>query len=186
MSNRYLQLFLISNLLIILDQYTKMWVATHIPQGHFILAVKNFLAITHVRNPGVAFGLFAEGPSNLKTYILVGFSVVAIIAILVFYHQNPRDNLMVRFALILIFSGAIGNLIDRVLYHEVIDFIDIYFGNFHWPAFNIADSCITIGVIMMFFDLIRGGGHEPQPVTATKASSEPPENSDSQGTSEER
>jgi len=59
--------------------------------------------------------------------------------------------------LILIFSGAIGNLIDRILYHEVIDFIDLFVGRYHWPAFNIADSCITVGVVLMFTDLIRSG-----------------------------
>jgi len=186
LSNRYLQLFLISNLLIILDQYTKMWVVTHIPQGHFISVLENLLAITHIRNPGVAFGLFAEGSSDLKIYIFVGFSLIAIIAILIFYHQNPSHNLMVRWALILIFSGAIGNLIDRVLYHEVIDFIDIFFGSYHWPAFNIADSCITIGVVLMFFDLIRGGGHEPPPVESSETPPDSPENSDSSVPSGER
>lgn len=178
MSNRYLQLFLISNLLVILDQYTKMWVNTHIPQGHFIVAIENFLKITHIRNPGVAFGLFAESPSTIKTYVFVGFSVIAIIAILVFYHQNPRGNIMVRAALILIFSGAIGNMIDRVVYHEVIDFIDIYFGNSHWPAFNVADSCITIGVMFMFADLFRGGKVPHEAESASDTSSETVDDSD--------
>lgn len=155
MSNRYLQLFLTSNILIILDQYTKMWVNTHIPKHRFIMVIDNFFAITHIRNPGVAFGLFAEGPSDLKTYVFIGFSIIAIIAILIFFHQTPQENKLVRVALILIFSGAIGNLIDRILYKEVIDFLDFFYGSFHWPAFNIADSCITIGVVLMFIDLIR-------------------------------
>jgi signal peptidase II len=64
---------------------------------------------------------------------------------------------MVRIALILIFSGAIGNLIDRILYQEVIDFLDFFYGSYHWPAFNVADSCITIGVLLMFVDLIQAG-----------------------------
>jgi len=64
---------------------------------------------------------------------------------------------MVRVGLILVFSGAIGNLIDRILYQEVIDFLDFFYGSYHWPAFNIADSCITIGVLLMFVDLIRAG-----------------------------
>jgi len=77
---------------------------------------------------------------------------------------------MVQVALILIFSGAIGNLIDRILYHEVIDFIDLFVGSYHWPAFNIADSCITVGVILMFVDLIRSGE-----VAHIKSSSDTPE-----------
>ncbi len=155
MSNRYLHLFLVSNVLIILDQYTKMWVNTHIPKHRFIMVIDNFFAITHIRNPGVAFGLFADGPSELKTYLFIGFSIIAIVAILIFFHQTPPENKMVRIGLILVFSGAIGNLIDRILYHEVIDFLDFFVGSYHWPAFNIADSCITIGVLLMFVDLIQ-------------------------------
>ena len=157
LSNRYLHLFLASNILIILDQYTKMLVDKHIPKHHFIMVIDNFFAITHIRNPGVAFGLFADGPSEYKTYLFIGFSVIAIAAILVFFHQAPRENKMVRIALILIFSGAIGNLIDRILYQEVIDFLDFFYGSYHWPAFNVADSCITIGVLLMFVDLIQAG-----------------------------
>jgi signal peptidase II len=134
-----------------------MWVNAHIPLHRFISVIDGFFAITHIRNPGVAFGLGADWPSDLKVYVFIGFSVLAIIAILVFFHQTPQENKMVRIALILIFSGAIGNLIDRILYHEVIDFIDFFYGSYHWPAFNIADSCITIGVLLMFVDLIRAG-----------------------------
>ena len=157
MSNRYLHLFLASNVLIILDQYTKMWVDAHIPKHRYIMVIDNFFAITHIRNPGVAFGLFADGPSEFKTYLFIGFSIIAIIAILIFFHQTPPEGKMVRIGLILIFSGAIGNLIDRILYQEVIDFLDFFIGSYHWPAFNIADSCITIGVLLMFMDLIRIG-----------------------------
>jgi len=134
-----------------------MWVNAHIPKHHYITVIDNFFAITHIRNPGVAFGLFAEGPSEYKTYLFIGFSVIAIVAILIFFHQTPQKNRMVRIGLILIFSGAIGNLIDRILYQEVIDFLDFYYGTYHWPAFNIADSCITIGVLLMFADLIQAG-----------------------------
>ncbi len=157
MSNRYLQLFLASNVLIILDQYTKMWVNTHVPKHRFILVIDDFFAITHIRNPGVAFGLGADWSSEYKTYLFIGFSIIAIVAILIFFHQTPQENKIVRIGLILIFSGAIGNLIDRILYQEVIDFLDFFYGSYHWPAFNIADSCITIGVLLMLVDLIQAG-----------------------------
>ena len=171
MSNRYLQLFLASNILIILDQYTKMWVNTHIPKHHSIMVLDNFFALTHIRNPGVAFGLGADWSSQYKTYMFIGFSVIAIIAILIFFHQTPPGNKIVRVGLILIFSGAIGNMIDRILYQEVIDFLDLFVGGYHWPAFNIADSCITIGVFLMFVDLILAG-KAPQ----VEGSSDKPEN----------
>jgi signal peptidase II len=157
LSNRYLQLFLASNVLIILDQYTKMWVNAHIPKHHFIMVINNFFALTHIRNPGVAFGLGADWSSEYKTYMFIGFSIIAVIAILVFFHQTPPENKIVRVGLILIFSGAIGNMIDRILYQEVIDFLDFFVGSYHWPAFNVADSCITIGVLLMFVDLIQAG-----------------------------
>ena len=119
----------------------------------------------------VAFGLFADGPSELKTYLFIGFSIIAIVAILIFFHQTPPGNKIVRVGLILIFSGAIGNMIDRILYQEVIDFLDLFVGGYHWPAFNIADSCITIGVFLMFVDLILAG-KAPQ----VEGSSDKPEN----------
>ena len=103
----------------------------------------------------MAFGLFAGLESEYKAWIFVFISTVAIIAILVIYHQTPREHRMVRTGLILIFSGAIGNLIDRVVYKEVIDFLDFYYKGVHWPAFNIADSCITIGVGLMILDLLK-------------------------------
>jgi signal peptidase II len=77
-------------------------------------------------------------------------------AILVMFHHNPREKKLVQIALILIFSGAIGNLIDRTLHGEVIDFIDFVINGYHFPAFNVADSCITIGVIFMGVDLFLG------------------------------
>jgi signal peptidase II len=157
LSNRYLQLFLASNILIILDQYTKMWVNTHIPKHHFIMVIDNFFALTHIRNPGVAFGLGADWSSEYKTYLFIGFSIIAVIAILIFFHQTPQENKIVRIGLILIFSGAIGNMIDRILYQEVVDFLDFFVGSYHWPAFNVADSCITVGVLLMFIDLVQAG-----------------------------
>ncbi len=86
----------------------------------------------------------------------VVISIIAIIAILSIFHQSPANKRAVRVGLILIFSGAVGNLIDRILYKEVIDFIDFFYKGSHWPAFNIADACITIGVSFMIYDLFFG------------------------------
>ena len=83
-------------------------------------------------------------------------STIAIIAILSIFHHLPEFKKAARIGLILIFSGAIGNLIDRILHKEVIDFIDFFYNGTHWPAFNVADACITIGVGFMIFDLIFG------------------------------
>ena len=88
--------------------------------------------------------------------MFIAISTIAIIAILVIFHQTPKEKKMVQTGLILIFSGAIGNLIDRILHGEVIDFVDFFINRHHFPAFNIADSCITVGVTMMVIDLFFG------------------------------
>ncbi len=157
MRNKYLFLFVISSALIVIDQYTKFMVTLHIPLSYSINIVEGFFNLTHVRNSGVAFGIFSEQNSELKPYLLIFVSIIAIIAILVIFHQTERQKRLVQGGLVLVFSGAIGNLIDRVLHKEVIDFIDIFFNNRHWPAFNVADACITIGVMLLAADLLVSG-----------------------------
>ena len=154
MGNKYLFLFVISSALIIIDQYTKFMVSLHIPLNYSVNVVAGFFNLTHIRNSGVAFGIFSEQNSELKPYLLIFVSIIAIIAILAIFHQTDREKKMVQTGLVLVFSGAIGNLIDRVLHKEVIDFIDIFFENQHWPAFNIADACITIGVVLLAADML--------------------------------
>ncbi len=141
--------------MIFLDQFTKFLVTNHIPFNHAIIVVNNFFALTHIRNPGVAFGIFADYDSDMKSWVFVGVSMVAIAAIMLFFHQAPRHRKLVHWGLILIFSGAIGNLIDRIVYKEVVDWIQFFYKDFQWPAFNIADSCISIGVAFMFIDLFK-------------------------------
>jgi len=158
---KYLTLFLMSNALIILDQYTKFMVTMHLYPYQSIRVIENFFNITHIRNPGVAFGLFAQHSSEYKALVFILISLVAIVAILVIYHQTPREKKLVHVGLILIFSGAIGNLIDRVIYKEVIDFLDFFYDSHHWPAFNFADSFITTGVGVMIMDLFRPHSHSP-------------------------
>jgi signal peptidase II len=131
-------------------------VTLHIPLNYSIKVVEGFFNLTHIRNSGVAFGIFSDQQSELKPYLLIFVSVVAIVAILAIFHQTGKEKRLVRTGLILIFSGAIGNLIDRVIHKEVIDFIDFFIENQHWPAFNVADSCITVGVIFMVIDMLVG------------------------------
>ena len=153
MRNNYLFLFIVSSSLIVIDQYTKFIVTLHIPLHYSIKVVEGFFNLTHIRNSGVAFGIFSDQQSELKPYLLIFVSVIAIVAILAIFHQTGKEKRLARTGLILIFSGAIGNLIDRILHKEVIDFIDFFIENQHWPAFNVADSCITIGVIFMAVDM---------------------------------
>ena len=156
MKNKYVLLFFVSGVLIVMDQYTKLMVSLHIPLNYSVKVVEDFFNLTHIRNSGVAFGLFASQQSEYKALMFIAISTIAIIAILVIFHQTPKEKKMVQTGLILIFSGAIGNLIDRILHGEVIDFVDFFINRSHFPAFNIADSCITVGVIMMVIDLFFG------------------------------
>ena len=130
-------------------------VASHIPLHFSVRVVDGLFNLTHIRNPGVAFGLFAQSAVEYKVYFFIAISSVAIGAIMVIFHQTPNTKKAALYGLILIFSGAIGNLIDRVIYKEVIDFLDFYYRGHHWPAFNVADSCITVGVAYMFYDLFQ-------------------------------
>ena len=154
MRNKYLFLFVNSSALIVIDQYTKFMVSLHIPLNYSVKVVAGFFNLTHIRNSGVAFGIFSEQNSELKPYLLIFVSIIAIVAILIIFHQTEREKKLVQTGLVLVFSGAIGNLIDRVLHKEVIDFIDIFFENQHWPAFNIADACITIGEMLLAADML--------------------------------
>jgi len=167
LGNKYLFLFVISSALIVIDQYTKFMVTLHIPLNYSVKVVEGFFNLTHIRNSGVAFGIFSEQNSELKPYLLIFVSIIAIMAILVIFHQTEKNKRLVQTGLVLVFSGAIGNLIDRVLHKEVIDFIDFFVENQHWPAFNVADSCITIGVMLMVADmLVNGESSKPPDSTA--------------------
>lgn len=140
---RYL---LISSLVIIADQITKHLVRVYI-KSYEVVTILPFLRIVHIRNEGAAFGLF-KGFGNI-TFIII--SIIAVIVVIYLLFRDKRD----RINLSLILGGATGNLIDRIIYGNVTDFIDLYAGRFHWPAFNIADSALTIGISLMFFNHLK-------------------------------
>jgi len=139
---------LIASLVIILDYITKKAIVDNIKPFESI-QVLPFLKIVFVENKGAAFGLFA----HLGNYFFMTISIVAIIFIL-FYITKFAKGFEVL-ALSLIFGGAIGNLIDRIRNGKVIDFIDFYVGNWHWPAFNVADSALTVGITLFICSNIR-------------------------------
>ncbi len=145
---------IVAAIVIILDQLSKWLVVKTIPLYDKVPFLP-FLDITHVRNPGAAFGIFSDLPEQAR---LILFAVVLITAVVVIFYflkkTGPQDSLL-RFSLGLILGGAIGNSIDRFKLRYVTDFIDFHwFGDpaLHWPPFNIADSAITIGVILILID----------------------------------
>lgn len=144
----------IAAILIILDQITKIAVTSTFAYGES-MPVTSFFNLVLVYNKGAAFSFLAS-ESGWQRYFFTAAGIGASIFIIYLLKKNPSQRLLC-WALTLILGGAIGNVIDRVLYGHVIDFLDIYFGNWHWPAFNIADSAICIGAVLFVYDELRSG-----------------------------
>lgn len=149
--NKYVILLAVSLVTIVLDQLTKLYIASTFTLYESVTVLENFFHITYILNPGAAFGIFAGKAAAFRVPFFLILSFVASVGIVIFY-RSVEDRL-VRAALSLILGGAIGNMIDRARLGEVIDFIDVHWYNNHWPAFNVADSAITIGVVLMILDM---------------------------------
>lgn len=147
---------LIAGLVVVLDQVTKYLVMTHIPLYHSIPVIPGFFNLTHIYNPGGAFGFMATGSTGMRNLLFIGVSTLAIGLIVYFYRNTPRSHRYLASALAMIFGGAVGNLIDRLRFGAVIDFLDVYVGAHHWPAFNVADSAITIGITIFIAHVVLG------------------------------
>ncbi len=149
-------LVVIAAVVILFDRLTKNWVSTHVPRGHFIPVIPGFFRISHVFNTGAAFSLFAESLSPLVVRnVLIGFSIAAVIVVLGMIWRLGRTISPTGVALALILGGAIGNLYDRVQYHYVVDFLEVTIVHYHWPDFNVADSCIVIGACLLLIEIFR-------------------------------
>ena len=151
----HLKLFLpLASGVVLLDQASKAAVSAALKMHEIRPLIHGLLNLTLVHNTGAAFGLLAGQTSILRTIFFLGVSLVAMGVILWMVFRLPQDQKVELLALSLIFGGALGNVIDRARLGEVIDFIDVYYHNYHWPAFNLADSAITIGVILLLFRLV--------------------------------
>jgi signal peptidase II len=140
-------------LVLLLDQLTKLAVIDQLTPYVDVIALTSFFNLVHVHNTGAAFSLFADQPGWQRGF----FITVAVVAsgIILFLLKKTAGRRVFSIALALILGGAIGNVIDRILYGHVIDFLDVYVGNWHWPAFNVADAAITVGAGMLIFDGMR-------------------------------
>ncbi len=152
MNPRYTLFAFLSVVGLLLDQATKVYVDRSMQLFDSIPVVTNFFNITYVRNRGAAFSFLSEASWRLPFFI--GISLVASIAILVAFHKLRNDQKLAQASLAMIFSGAMGNLIDRVRLGEVIDFLDAHWYRHHWPAFNVADSLICVGVFLLAVDML--------------------------------
>jgi signal peptidase II len=146
----YRLFFLISPAVILLDQITKWAVLKTIPLYASYPVIEGFFNLVHVRNRGIAFGIMNRpGGSQFTIYLLTLVTLVAIFFLFFWFSRLGAEGRKTTFGLALVVGGALGNLIDRVRLGEVVDFLDLHVGAFHWPAFNVADSAITVGVFWL-------------------------------------
>ncbi len=147
--------------ILLLDQGTKLLVDHTIPLHHSIPVIEGWVDLTHVRNTGAAFGLLAGQRRALASYALIAFSLVAVVFVIHLLRRLAETDTGLILSLTFILAGALGNLADRLFYGEVIDFVDVYWNAYHWPAFNVADSFITVGAVLCLYGLMRTQGRDP-------------------------
>ena len=158
----YLGVFAISFLIVALDQLTKLLVKAHVPLFSRI-NVFSWFDITHLRNPGIAFGMLRNMSEDIRLYFYIAVFVLVLIVAFFFLRRLEEEQRLFRYALAFVLGGAIGNSIDRFAYGYVIDFIAVYWpGNpdLLWPPFNVADSAITVGAISILISGVVGRSKE--------------------------
>jgi signal peptidase II len=158
--HKYIWVGSIIGTVLALDQFTKYLVEKHMRMFEVIPVIGGFFNLTRVRNKGAAFSLFSTAPDGFRSafFISVSLAAVAVIAIMI---RKANDRLLVvSFALIA--GGAVGNLVDRVRFGEVVDFIQWYVKSWYWPSFNVADSAITVGVALLVIDMLFGASTRQQ------------------------
>jgi signal peptidase II len=141
--------------ILILDQLTKLLVARLLPLYGVKPIIPGFFNLVHARNTGAAFSMFAGAPSTLRLVVFVGLALLMVGGLVYAYTKLKEDEVLTKWAYALICGGALGNLVDRLRLGEVIDFLDLYIGSYHWPAFNVADSGITIGACLLAITLFQ-------------------------------
>jgi len=149
-------LFLVTASVVILaDQWTKAWILSKLSLHQSFPVVSGFFDITHVRNPGAAFGFLAGASPMFRYGFFIAVTVAAILFILHYLRTTKSGEIPLVLSLALILAGAVGNLIDRLRFGEVVDFLDVYVGSYHWPAFNVADAAISTGAVLLTLILLR-------------------------------
>lgn len=139
-----MRVLLVTIIIILLDQATKLAVKARFELDESITILGNFLHFTYIENPGMAFGIRFAGP-----WFFTAFSIVASTVLLIYLYTLRREKLLARLPLAVILGGAVGNLIDRIRYEKVVDFIHFSYKSFNFPVFNIADCAVTAGMILL-------------------------------------
>lgn len=155
---------ILSAAVILLDVWTKWLVVKRIDLHEAILIIPGFFQIVHVRNTGAAFGIGANATSKIVPLLLNSGAIIVFCVVVVYALRSAVTDRLLQTGLHLILGGAIGNLVDRFRFGYVVDFLDVFVGNHHWPAFNVADSAICIGIGLLFLDMRK----KPESVAAAE------------------
>jgi signal peptidase II len=137
-----------------LDQWSKYWAATRLQFGPDVEVIPGLLRFVYAENPGIAFSLFNSGAQTTR-WALAAFSIVAACFVAVLAARASAEDWRLQTTYGLLFAGIVGNLVDRMRTGRVVDFIDAYAGAYHWPTFNVADSAITVGAVLLAVEMLR-------------------------------
>ena len=164
--------------LVVLDQVTKALLVRSLALHDYVPIIDGFLSLSHVHNRGAAFGVLSDASLPYQPVLLSGLSLAALLAIAYYFVRLPLSARLPRLALALVLGGALGNLVDRLRLGYVVDFIHVYWRQHAWPDFNVADSAITIGVVLLILDILREPRADPSGATGIDAAAPSPERID--------
>ena len=148
---------LLMPLIIIVDQASKWLLTRSLPLEGTRDVIRGFFRLWHVRNSGAVWGFFSGHDGGLVPKVITALAIAALLVVLFFFLRAGKQERLELFAYAFILGGALGNIIDRLRLGYVVDFLDVYVRSWHWPTFNVADSCITIGVLLLALSLLKGG-----------------------------
>ncbi len=149
-----MRLILVSGGVVLADQITKFLITRYLALYDYIVVIEGFFNINHVLNPGGAFGFFATQSPGIRKFVFLFLSSIVALFVVWMYRKVAKSHVFLSYGLAGIFGGAVGNLIDRFRFGKVVDFLDFYLGTAHWPAFNIADSAISIGMAILIYHVV--------------------------------
>ena len=155
-------LLCISAAVVALDQFSKWLVEKNLGLYERVEIIPNYFRLAHVTNDGIAFGLFPSGGSGLATAVLAILGLLALSVVTFYFLSTPDWQRLLLTALALVLGGAVGNLVDRLMQGHVTDFFDAYVGTHHWPTFNVADSAISVGIVLLAIETLRSRGGQAQ------------------------
>jgi signal peptidase II len=144
----------VSAFLIVADLLTKLWIESAFRLGESVPVIPGFFSVVYIKNRGASFGFLSQVPGNLVIYGFTALAMAAVGFIIALYRSLPPEDIISRVSFVLIGSGAFGNLVDRFRSGAVTDFLLFYVGQWSWPAFNVADSCITVGVFILGYAIL--------------------------------